>query len=68
MTIKFKSYIPKEKCVACGSCMEVCPTQAISIFHGIYAIVNSNKCVGCRKCFKVCPISIIEFKEEKNEN
>ncbi|MDP0494427.1 MAG: 4Fe-4S binding protein [Fusobacterium sp. JB021] len=68
MNTKLKAYIPKEKCVACGSCMEACPTESISIFHGSYAIVNTKNCVGCKKCYKVCPISIIEFKEEKNEN
>ncbi|WP_163469802.1 4Fe-4S binding protein [Fusobacterium sp. IOR10] len=63
-----KAFVPKNKCVACGSCMESCPVGAISIFKGIYAKVNTNYCIGCKKCLGVCPISIIHFEEVKNEN
>ncbi len=57
-------------CVACGSCMKVCPFNAISITNGIKASVNKEKCVGCAKCSKVCPASVIEIAvlEVQNEN
>lgn len=61
---KYKAFIPKNDCIACGSCKEECPIDTISIFKGMFAIVG-DKCIGCRRCSKVCPISIIQFKEVK---
>jgi len=46
-------------CVACGSCVKVCPRKAISIYRGIYACVDESKCIGCGLCVKECPASII---------
>ncbi|NLJ67611.1 MAG: 4Fe-4S binding protein [Clostridiales bacterium] len=57
------------ECVACGACEKVCPLGAISIFRGLYALVDRNKCIGCGKCQKVCPASVISIidREEQNE-
>ena len=52
-------------CVACGCCMKVCPVKAISIPHGIIAIVDSQKCIGCGKCRAACPAGVIELMERK---
>lgn len=49
-------------CVACGSCAKVCPKGAISIFKGLYAVVNENKCIGCKKCAIACPADIIDIR------
>ncbi len=46
-------------CVACGTCLNECPFNAISINNGIKAKVDENKCVGCGKCSKLCPASAI---------
>lgn len=45
MAVKRKARIPQEKCASCGSCLEVCPRGAISIFHGCYAQVDASLCV-----------------------
>ncbi|MGL5259821.1 MAG: 4Fe-4S dicluster domain-containing protein [Lachnospiraceae bacterium] len=57
-------------CVACGTCMNECPLNAITINYGIKAKIDLNNCVGCGKCSKVCPASVIaivdrEVKYEK---
>lgn len=52
-------------CVACGSCLKVCPLKAISITDGIRAVVNGDKCVGCGKCSKVCPGSFIDIMDRE---
>lgn len=49
-------------CVACGSCVKVCPLRAISVCKGLYAVVESEKCVGCGKCAAACPAGIIEVR------
>ena len=51
-------------CVACGCCVKVCPTKALSIYNGLYASVDEGKCVGCGKCASECPAGIIVVQEE----
>jgi ferredoxin len=57
--IRKKAEIIKNECVACGSCVNICPRKAISIYKGVYADVNKELCVGCSKCMKICPASVI---------
>lgn len=59
---KRKAIIHIQECVACGCCMKVCPRDAISIPHGIYAEIDKDLCVGCGKCAKECPASIISLE------
>ncbi|MCL1816071.1 MAG: 4Fe-4S binding protein [Clostridiales bacterium] len=46
-------------CVACGTCITVCPRAALRIDKGIRAMVDAEKCVGCGKCVKNCPAAVI---------
>lgn len=64
MTIHSKkryASILQEECVACGTCVLVCPREAITVPNGIYAVVDEDLCVGCGVCKKACPASIIEI-------
>ena len=47
-------------CMGYGSCVSVCPEDAISVKDGV-AIVNREKCIGCGLCAKACPKSLIEL-------
>ena len=40
--IKKKAIVDKEYCVACGSCVKVCPLQIITIEKGVFANINSS--------------------------
>lgn len=51
------------ECVACGSCIRVCPKGAIWIDSGVIAKINEEKCVGCGKCAKTCPADVITIIE-----
>ena len=42
-----------EDCVACGSCKEVCPNDAI-IEGDVYKI-DMEKCAECGSCVEECP-------------
>lgn len=42
-----------EACVACGSCKEACPSDAI-IEGDIYKI-DADKCAECGSCVEECP-------------
>lgn len=48
-------------CVACGTCISVCPLGAIEITDGVRARIDTSRCVGCGKCAKACPASVIEI-------
>ena len=50
-------------CRGLGSCVKVCPEQAIRVVDGV-AVVNRNRCVGCGLCVKTCPKGLIELVPE----
>lgn len=53
------------ECVACGSCVKVCPLGAIRIWKGVRATIDPSRCVGCGKCAKECPASIITIQQRE---
>lgn len=46
------------RCIGCHSCMEVCPTDAIS-FSEEARQIDRNKCNLCMACVEVCPTGAI---------
>jgi ferredoxin len=42
-----------DKCTGCGSCVDVCPTEAIALQQG-KAIIGME-CIDCGACPRVCP-------------
>jgi len=46
--------IDKSKCVGCGKCADVCPTQAIYLV-GKEVFVQEGLCRACGACVEVCP-------------
>lgn len=57
-----KDQYPKidiNKCIGCGTCINVCPMNAISLSNNV-AKVDNTKCKNCRKCVKICPVRAIE--------
>lgn len=47
-------------CMGYGSCVKVCPFDAIHIVNGV-AVVDKDKCKACKKCIAVCPKHLIEL-------
>ncbi len=45
-------------CVGCGSCVEACPTRALS--SGQPPQLERAKCIGCLCCAEICPHAAIE--------
>ncbi len=56
---KTMAYVITDRCVACGSCAEQCPVEAISEGDGKYEI-NPDICVSCGSCADQCPAEAIE--------
>ena len=44
----------KALCTACGKCVEVCPSGAVTIMEG-KAFFDHGMCVGCADCIVFCP-------------
>jgi uncharacterized protein (DUF362 family)/Pyruvate/2-oxoacid:ferredoxin oxidoreductase delta subunit len=42
------------RCIACGTCIEGCPVEAIS-FVKERAFIDDDKCIRCYCCHEVCP-------------
>lgn len=42
-----------EQCTDCGTCQELCPTDAISADN--LRSVNKEACISCMRCLSVCP-------------
>lgn len=59
---------PREKCTACGACMQACPKGCIHMQRDLldceYPSINRELCVSCGKCEAACPaINICDFRE-----
>jgi pyruvate formate lyase activating enzyme len=50
----------EEKCIVCGSCLDECPTGAISPDKGDL-IPDSEKCIRCATCTEICPTGAREM-------
>ncbi len=46
-------------CVACGSCIAICPGKTISIQKEA-AVIDPSGCIGCADCIVICPEHTIQ--------
>jgi len=59
---KMVAVVDPEKCDGCGTCVDECSTEAISIVDNV-AVVNADECVDCEVCVDVCPNGAITMSE-----
>ncbi len=63
--------VDTEKCFSCGSCVALCPVEAISIDKDSTVQFDKEKCVGstCSICVDACPARAIKsVKQNGNGN
>lgn len=48
-------------CIGEGSCIRVCPVEAIDYNSEGLVWVNKEKCVSCGKCIEVCPTGVMQW-------
>ena len=61
----FKIVINYEKCVGCGDCISVCPSECYGdVKDGKITVVLEEECIGCRACESQCPEEAIEILDE----
>lgn len=46
-------------CLGLGSCVKVCPFEAIHMGPDNLPVVNPNRCKGCGRCADICPRGVI---------
>lgn len=51
-----------ENCVGCGSCVDSCPVEAISLVEET-AVIDKELCIECESCFDVCPFDAIHQED-----
>jgi len=53
--------VNKEECTGCGSCVEVCPSEAITMDDDV-AVVNPEECTECGACVDECSSEAITLE------
>jgi len=62
--------VDTEKCFSCGSCVALCPVEAISIDKDSSVKFDKEKCVGstCSICVDACPARAIKSVKQTNSD
>ncbi len=53
------SYTVNEKCVGCGACKRVCPTDAVEGTRKEMHRIIQDKCIRCGQCYDACKFDAI---------
>lgn len=58
--------LDEEKCVDCGLCTSVCPTDALNLGKDDLLVFDNEKCVACQMCVITCPMKamLIHYTDE----
>jgi ferredoxin len=62
--------VDKERCISCGSCVTLCPVEAITFDQDKAIVFDKEKCVGstCSACVDACPVRAIKSSKHNSEN
>ncbi len=53
------AYVITDKCTGCGTCISVCPVEAIKEGDPQYKI-DAESCIDCGQCEGECPCEAIQ--------
>ena len=52
----------QDKCIDCGSCISVCPSEALYIDKETWKVeLAADKCVACASCLTACPTHAVKL-------
>jgi Na+-translocating ferredoxin:NAD+ oxidoreductase RNF subunit RnfB len=63
--------VDSDKCFSCGSCIALCPVEAISLAKDATVQFDKERCIGstCSVCVDACPVRAIKsIKQNSFEN
>lgn len=53
--------LDQERCVDCGACTAVCPTDALSMNRETWKLdFDKESCILCEFCVNACPVQVIK--------
>lgn len=55
------AYKISDECIACGTCIDECPVDAIA--EGDIYTIDAELCTDCGSCAEVCPVECISIDE-----
>ena len=58
------AYVIGNDCIACGTCIDECPVEAIS--EGDIYKIDADACTECGTCASVCPNEAISLPQGSN--
>ncbi|THB73162.1 MAG: 4Fe-4S ferredoxin [Desulfobulbaceae bacterium] len=58
----FVCEVDEEYCTSCGSCVEVCQFEALTLSD--FAVIDEQKCMGCGVCETHCSVDAITLRRE----
>lgn len=60
--------VDMEKCLSCGSCVALCPVEAITQTEDLSVEFDKEKCLGstCGACVDACPARAIKSVKQAN--
>lgn len=59
--LEIMAYKISDECIACGTCIDECPVEAIS--EGDIYKIDADLCTDCGSCAEVCPVDAISIAE-----
>ncbi len=54
--------VNEEECVSCGTCVENCPEEAITMGDNDMPVIDKEKCTECSTCVENCPSEAISVE------
>lgn len=61
------AWVERDGCVACLTCVRVCPWEIPQIDENGVATIDPRKCRGCGICHAECPAQTIKMNESEDE-
>jgi len=59
----FKPRHDRDLCTSCGTCIDRCPTQALTMDNEDKPELNSDRCIGCGACATGCAFDAVTLVE-----
>ncbi len=59
--------VDKGKCIACLTCVRICPYEIPKIGPESIAVIDPDECQACGICITECPASAIGFRRDQEE-
>ena len=66
LATNYYSEVNQDLCTGCGTCMERCQMDAITLENDVSQI-NLDRCIGCGVCVANCPSNAIKLQKREEE-